>query len=58
MTTTTPQPHVHFPDLTHGVLRVEWCRCGMERRTDRKDARWTKPRKMTGILRAAQWRGE
>jgi hypothetical protein len=53
----TDAPHVHAPDRAHALLRVEWCACGHERRTDRRNAGWTTPRLFEGMLRAAQ-RGE
>lgn len=60
MTTTTP--HVHAPSEAQpsvgATLGIEWCACGKERRTGRRDATWNKPRMTEGLLRAAQWRGE
>ena len=49
--------HVHAADLTHELLRLEWCACGYERSTARRRATWNKPRKLEGLLRYARWRG-
>ena len=54
----TATEHVHVPDATHGILRIEICRCGYERRIWPAVADWTKPRTTDGILRAAQWEGK